>query len=117
MDTASFYYLLALVVHLSLDIYLLGLITTYLYGTLDTEFYITLPHDFISAIPSTKPGKYSGLKILKVLYGLKQAGQMWYHHLINFLIFKGSTYNIALHAYSQYATQHVSSLSQFMSMI
>ena len=51
MDTTSFRYLLAMVLHLFLDIYLLDVITTYLYDILDTALYITLPPGFLSAIP------------------------------------------------------------------
>jgi hypothetical protein len=36
--------------------------------------------------PKDTQGSYSGLQILKAIYGLKQAGRMWYKHLWNFLL-------------------------------
>ena len=94
MDTTSFRYLLTFIVNFFLDIYLLDVITAYLYGTLDTNLYITLPPDYFLAIPPVKPDKYSGLKILKALYGLKEADRMWYHYLRDLLVSKGFTHNI-----------------------
>ena len=94
MDTTSFRYLLTFIVNFFLDIYLLDVITAYLYGTLDTNLYITLPPDYFLAIPPAKPDKYSGLKILKALYGLKEADRMWYHYLRDLLVSKGFTHNI-----------------------
>lgn len=66
------YHFLLLSVCLVVHFFPLDVITTYLYETLDTDLYT----DFLSAIRPAKPDKYSGLKIQKSLYGLKQAGYM-----------------------------------------
>jgi hypothetical protein len=75
MDTISFRFLLALTVQLSLHIYLLDVVTVYLYGVLDTKLFIVPPPGFIRFVPTAIPGKHTGLQIMKVLYGLKQAGR------------------------------------------
>ena len=96
MDSTSFRYLLSLAVQLTLETRLLDVVTAYLYGDLDTELHIKPPPDFVPQLPSSKPGKFTGLKIRKALYGLKQAGRAWYHHLKSFLLFNDFTNNPAL---------------------
>jgi hypothetical protein len=96
MDTTSFKYLLALKVHLSLNIYLLDVVTAYLHGTLDFVLYLAPPRGFLNNIPNPKPDRFVGLRLCKALYDLKQSGRTWYHHLCNFLIAKGFIYNPTL---------------------
>ena len=96
MDCSSFRYLLALAVQLSLATQLLDVVTAYLYGELDEEIYIKPPPDFIKEIPMALTGKFNGLKLRKSLYGLKQAGRTWYHHLRRFLTEKGFSCHPAL---------------------
>lgn len=96
MDTISFRYLLALKVHLSLQIYLLDVVIAYLHGKLDLVLYLSPPPGFQKSLPTPKPGKFVGLRIYKALYGLKQSGRTWYHHLCHFLISQGFIHNPTL---------------------
>lgn len=96
MDSSSFRYLLGLAVQLTLETRFLDVITAYLYDELDADIHIRPPPDFLDHIPTTQPGKYSGLKLRKALYELKQAGRMWYHHLRSFLLANGFTCHPAL---------------------
>ena len=86
VDSRTFCYLLEIVVQFSLKIHLLDVVTAYLHRPLDTKLYIRPPPDFMpQPIPPESPGSYPGLKIQKALYGLNQAGRMWYQHLKEFL--------------------------------
>ena len=104
MDTISFRYFLALSVQLSLKIYLMDVVTAYLHGNLDTKLYLKHPPGFLKSIPNPKPGKFAGLRICEALYGLKQSGRAWYHHLCHFLISKGFVYNNILPCIFTYTT-------------
>ena len=92
----SFRYLLALAVHFSLKIYLLDVVTAYLHGNLDTIPHSIPPPGFLKSIPKPKPNRFTGLRICKTLYGLKQSGRTWYHHLCHFLISQGFIHNNTL---------------------
>ena len=96
MHTTSFRYLLALKVHMSLKIYLLDVVTAYLHGTLDFVLYLAPPPGFLNTTINLKPGRFAGLRLCKALYGLRQSGRTWYHHLCNLLIAKGFIYNPTL---------------------
>ena len=96
MDSTSFRYLLSLAVQMALETRLLDVVTAYLYGNLDAEIHIKPPPEFLPNLASTRPGRFSGLKIRKALYGLKQAGRAWYHHLKSFLLSHGFTTHPAL---------------------
>ena len=87
MDSGTFWYLIGLAVHLSLQIQLLDVITAYLHGPLETRLYIKPLLLFSDTkLPPPQPRQFSGLRIQKVLYGLKQAGRLWYKHLRKFLL-------------------------------
>lgn len=87
MDSTSFRYLLGLAVQYSLETQLMDVVTAYLYGPLDADIYIRPPPEFLTEVtPADTPGKFSGLKLLRALYGLKQGGRMWYQHLRDFLL-------------------------------
>ena len=89
----QFDFFLALTVQLSLHIYLLDVVTAYLHDILDTTLFISSPLGFLPHVPTSQPGRHTGLQILKALHNLKQVGRTWYHHLCNFLISKGFTHN------------------------
>jgi hypothetical protein len=76
LDITAFRYLLALVVHFKLEIFLMDVVTAYLYENMDMLLYITPPPDFLPRLPAPSPGRFLGLRICKALYGLKQAGRM-----------------------------------------
>ena len=87
MDSGTFCYLLGLAVQLSLQTQLLDVVTAYLHGPLETRLYIKLPPLFCETkLLPPQPGHFSGLQIQKVLYGLKQAGWLWYKHLRDFYL-------------------------------
>ena len=96
LDITSFRYMLAFAVHFGLEIFLMDVVTTYLYGNLDMLLYIFSPPDFLPMLPAPSHGKFLGLRICKGLYGLKQAGKMWYHVLRDFLISHGFLYDLTL---------------------
>lgn len=75
MDTTSFQFFLAVIVRLSLYIYLLDVVTAYLHGIL-VAIFLSPPSGFLPRNPSSIPGRYTSLKILKALYGLKQVGHI-----------------------------------------
>jgi hypothetical protein len=89
LDITAFKYLLALAVHFKLEIILMDVVTAYLYGNLDMLLYISSPPDFLPRLPAPSPDMFLGFRIYKTLYGLKQAGRMWYHLLRDFLISNG----------------------------
>ena len=87
MDTRTFRYFLGLLVQLLLQTLMLDVVTTYLHSPLETKLYIKPPPLF-SEVPFPAPclGHFSSLQIHKALFGLKQAGRLWYWHLKDFLL-------------------------------
>ena len=70
----------------------MDVVTAYLYESLDSDIYIKVS-DGIS-IPNLKANRNMYcIKLQKLLYGLKQSGQMWYNWLRKFLKLKGYTNN------------------------
>jgi hypothetical protein len=63
--------LLALAAHLDLNLYHLDVDTAFLNGDLDEEIFLELPPGF------APPGEKMVVKLLKSLYGLKQASRQW----------------------------------------
>ena len=97
MDTGTFRYLLRLSVQLSLQTLMLDVVTAYLHGPLETELFIKPPPLFSEvSFPSSHPGHFSGLKLHKALYSLKQAKRLWYQHLRDFLLDQNFTNDSAL---------------------
>ena len=96
LDITTFRYLLAFAIHFGLEINLMDVGTAYLYGNLDMVLYISPPPYFLPKLPVPLPGRFLGLRIRKALYGLRQAGRMWYHLLCDFLISLGFIYDPAL---------------------
>jgi hypothetical protein len=95
-QTQFFRYLLALKVHLSLQINLLDVVTAYLHGKLDTILYLAPPPGFQKHLPKPNLGRFVGLRIYKALYSLKQSERTWYHHLCHLLISQGFIHNPTL---------------------
>ena len=107
MDSGTFRYLLGMAVQYSLDTQLLDVVTAYLYSPLDAQLYIRPPPEFLDqAPPEDTNGNYSGLRLQKELYGLKQVGRMWYKHLRDFLLFHNFQYDQALPCL--FTLQHIS---------
>lgn len=58
--------------------------TAYLYGFIDVELYMRLPDGV--CVEGEQKYKRPCVKVKKSLYGLKQAGRIWYLHLSKYLI-------------------------------
>ena len=71
---------LATATMLDLEVHQMDVCTAFLNGTLDEEIYMRQPEGFIDA---NKPD--DACRLLKSLYGLKQAGRVWYILLHTFL--------------------------------
>ena len=56
---------------------------------IDSEIYMTLPKDKPTTDPSSK--RLTVVRLLKSLYGLKQAGELWYSKVKNILLADGYT--------------------------
>lgn len=89
MDETTFRYLISMTVNLNLEIKLMDAVTAYLYGNLDLDIYMKVLES-IPILNQDRPNRnlYS-VQIRKSLYGLKQAGRMWYNRLSDFLCKKG----------------------------
>lgn len=81
---------------MSLHIYLLDVVAAYLHGIFDTIIFVSPPSRFLSHISSPTPGRYTSLKMLKALYGLKYDDRICYHHLCNFLFLEDFTHKPAI---------------------
>lgn len=75
---------------------MLDVVTAYLHGTLDIPIFLKPPPDFLPAPPTPADGKFVGIQVCKALYGLRQSGRTWYHHLRDFLIAHGFIHNPTL---------------------
>jgi Reverse transcriptase (RNA-dependent DNA polymerase)/GAG-pre-integrase domain/Zinc knuckle len=82
MDITSYRYLISLSLTLSCNIHIMDVVTAFLYGDLDKEIYMKVPEGINIPSGIRKPS----LKLVKSLYGLKQAGRLWYYRLANFLL-------------------------------
>jgi len=90
VDTATFRYLISLVVQEGIDMRLMDVVTTYLYGSLDTDIYMKLPTRFkLPKSCKSSSREYFSIKLNKSLYGLKQSGRMWYNRLSDYLLKEG----------------------------
>ena len=76
--------LLALAAHFDWEIHHMDVKTAFLYPELKETVYMTLPEGYGKFLPDHKPIPKM-LKLLKCLYGLKQALFEWYNHIDEFL--------------------------------
>ena len=76
--------LLALAVHFDWEIHHIDVKTAFLYPELKETVYMTPPEGYGEFLPNHKPIPKM-LKLLKCLYGLKQALFEWYNHIDEFL--------------------------------
>jgi hypothetical protein len=63
-----------------LEIHILDIKTAFLYGEIDHEIYMRQPKGF-----EIKGQEDKVLRLHKSIYGLKQAGRIWYHKLMKYL--------------------------------
>jgi Reverse transcriptase (RNA-dependent DNA polymerase) len=81
MDITSYRYLISLSLTLHCNLHIMDVVTAYLYGDLDKDIYMKVPPGVHIPAGMQKPC----VKLVKSLYGLKQAGRMWYYRLAKFL--------------------------------
>lgn len=77
--------IIALSTIMNWTIFQLDINSAYLYGKIDQEIYMHIPDGFYPS--ARKQGKV--LKLLRSLYGLKQAGMIWFQLLHDFLLNNG----------------------------
>ena len=82
---STFRLLLAIAMQRGAKVHMLDVETAYLYGYVDKEIYMEIP----DCHKDYKPGKCA--KLIKAIYGLKQAGRLWYQRLADFLLKLGFT--------------------------
>ena len=90
VDATTFRFLISLAVCEKLEMRLMDVITAYLYGSLDNDIYMKIPEglQFPDRYDSNPRELYS-IKLQRSLYGLKQAGRMWYNRLTEYLLKQG----------------------------
>jgi hypothetical protein len=82
---ATFRLLIAIAMQRKAEVHMLDVETAYLYGFIDKEIYMEIP----DCHKDYAPGKCA--KLVKAIYGLKQAGRLWYQHLTDYLLKLGFT--------------------------
>ena len=90
VDATTFRFLISLAVCEKLEIRLMNVITAYLYGSLDNDIYMKIPKGL--QLPDrydSNPRELYSIKLQRSLYGLKQAGRMWYNRLTEYLLKQG----------------------------
>ena len=93
MDVISFRYLISLVVSEKLNMQPMNVVTVYLYEDLDTEIYMKVPEGLpLTSSNSSRPRNTLSIR-LRLLYGLKQSGLMWYNRLSEYLTSQGYVNN------------------------
>jgi hypothetical protein len=85
MDSTTFRFLISFATMECLRMTMMDVVTAYLYGDLDAEIYMKVPDSMVGTSNLSQPC----IQLLKSLYGLKQAGRMWFHRLAAFLIANG----------------------------
>ena len=71
----SFTVNMMLVAHYELELHQMDVKTAFLNGNIDEKIYMVQPDNFVSGDP-----KKMVCKLMKSIYGLKQASRQWYHN-------------------------------------
>ena len=90
VDATTFRFLISQAVYEKLEMCLMDVITAYLYGSLDNDIYMKIPKGL--QLPDrydSNPRELYSIKLQRSLYGLKQAGRMWYNRLTENLLKQG----------------------------
>ena len=82
--TSTLRWLLAFAAFNDLKVRQADIETAYLYGDIDVELYMKVPEGV--SVEGKQQYKRPCVRINKSLYGLKQAGRIWYLHLSRYLI-------------------------------
>ena len=84
IDNTTLRWILSQVIVHSWTMHMQDIVTAYLYGDMDAEVYMQVPSGMDNEGKS-KTMSRPGMRILKSLYGLKQAGRCWFLKLKNHL--------------------------------
>jgi hypothetical protein len=76
----TFRYLISLPIQNHISLQLIDVVTAYLYGSLDSDIYMKVPSG-ISILNMHANCNMYYVKLVKLLYDLKQLGRMWYNRL------------------------------------
>ena len=90
VDATTFRFLISLAVCEKLEMCLMDVITAYLYDSLDNDIYMKIPEGL--QLPDrydSNPRELYSIILQRSLYGLKQAGRMWYNRLTEYLLKQG----------------------------
>ena len=64
MDTATFHYLMSLVINKKLEMYLMDVVIAYLYGSLDNDIYMKILKGFkLSEKYNSSPEEFYSIKL------------------------------------------------------
>jgi hypothetical protein len=78
MNGIIFRYLITLAIQNHLSLQFMDVVIAYLYGSLDSDIYMEVP-DGIPVLNIHANRNMYCVKLIKLLYGLKQSGRMWYN--------------------------------------
>jgi hypothetical protein len=84
MTMTTFRWLLAFAARNDMKVKQADIETAYLYGVIDTELYMKVPDGL--RVEGESSWKRPCVKLHKSLYGLKQAGRIWYLHFSRYLV-------------------------------
>jgi hypothetical protein len=76
----TFRYLISPPIQNHISLQLIDVVTAYLYGSLDSDIYMKVPSG-ISILNMHANCNMYYVKLVKLLYDLKQLGRMWYNRL------------------------------------
>jgi hypothetical protein len=92
MNGITFRYLISLAIQNHLSLQLMVVVTTYLYESLDSNIYMKVPNGIPVLNVHANHNMYC-VMLVKLLYGSKQSGRMWYNQLKEFLVNKSYSSN------------------------
>jgi hypothetical protein len=78
MNGIIFRYLITLAIQNHLSLQFMDVVIAYLYGSLDSDIYMEVPDGIPVPNIHANRNMYC-VKLIKLLYGLKQSGRMWYN--------------------------------------
>jgi hypothetical protein len=85
MDGTTFRWIIAFAVNNGYMMNQADIVTAYLYGNLDKEIYMTIPEGLVKD-SILKKFKHPCVRLVRSIYGLKQAGRIWYQHFTRYLV-------------------------------
>jgi hypothetical protein len=89
IDSIAYRYLIGLTMSSNLKMHIYDVVTAYLYGHLSEEIYMEVPEGLETMHKVDRKLRNPAVKLNRAIYGLKQAGHVWYNLLSQFLIQSG----------------------------